>query len=30
VLVLVTGLWPEPLLSLSGSAVQALLTGGTG
>lgn len=30
VLVLVTGLWPEPLLSLSGSAVDALLTGGTG
>ena len=30
VLVLVTGLWPEPLLSLSGSAVEALLTRGTG
>jgi multicomponent Na+:H+ antiporter subunit D len=29
-LVLVTGLWPEPLLALSGSAVDALLTGGTG
>jgi multicomponent Na+:H+ antiporter subunit D len=30
VLVLVTGLWPEPLMSLSGSAVEALLTRGTG
>jgi multicomponent Na+:H+ antiporter subunit D len=28
--VLVTGLWPEPLLALSDSAVDALLAGRTG
>jgi hypothetical protein len=28
-LVLAAGLWPEPLLLLSGQAVDALLAGGT-
>ena len=27
-LVLAAGLWPEPLLAVSGSAVEALITGG--
>ena len=29
-IVLAAGLWPEPLLAISGSAAEALLTGGTG